>query len=220
MTGNNLVFEGDMTRRVMPIELDAACERPELRTFERDLLPWVAENRQSLVADALTILSAWRKAGQPIKADFRPLGSYEVWSREVAACLLWLGRADPMQSMERVRSADPKRLLLRRILANWFEKFDKSPQTVGAVMQALEPPTTYSPGYVEPVETTELREALLEVAADARNEQARKVKLGMYLKSNAGRVVCVSRGGADALNLRLKEGDTVRRAVQWSVERV
>jgi hypothetical protein len=218
ITGNNLVIEGDMTRRVIPIELDAGCERPELRTFDRNPATWALKNRGALVGAALTILSAWRRAGQPRTAGFRPLGSYEIWSLEIAACLQWLGRPDPMLAMERVRSSDPKRLLLKRILANWYEMFDKSPQTIGAVMQALEP--SNNPHSAEPIEATELREALLEVAADARNDQARKVKLGIYLRSNAGRVVSISRNGQQPLNLRFKEGDTVRRAVQWSVELV
>jgi putative DNA primase/helicase len=58
MMGNNLIIEGDMTRRVIPIELDAGCERPELRIFDRDPATWALENRGVLVAAALTVLSA------------------------------------------------------------------------------------------------------------------------------------------------------------------
>ena len=72
MTGNNLVIQGDMTRRVIPIELDAQCERPELRAFDRELLPWVDHHRGQLVADALTVLSAWRKAGRPCRTRLHP----------------------------------------------------------------------------------------------------------------------------------------------------
>ena len=32
-TGNNLILEGDLTRRSMRCELDAKVERPELREF-------------------------------------------------------------------------------------------------------------------------------------------------------------------------------------------
>jgi hypothetical protein len=126
-----------------------------------------------------------------------------------------------MLAMERVRASDPKRLLLKRILANWYELFDGSEQTISAVMQTLKP-SDDPRAPPERAETIELREALLEVAADARNDQARKVKLGIFLRANVGRVVCVSRSedGTGDLNLRIVEGDTIRRAVRWSVERV
>jgi putative DNA primase/helicase len=157
MTGNNLIVQGDMTRRVIMIELDAKCERPELRTFDRDLRPWVAENRPQLVADALTVISAWRHARRPLPRDFRSLGSYAERSREIAACLVRLGRPDPMLAMEPTRANDPKRALLRRIAANWYELFDESEQTISAVMQAVEPSLDERP------EAAELYEAMLEV---------------------------------------------------------
>ena len=77
-TGNNLTVAGDLCRRVVPIEMDAGCENPELREFERELVPWAIENRPKLVAAALTILAAHRKAGSPLPADFKPLGSFEA----------------------------------------------------------------------------------------------------------------------------------------------
>jgi putative DNA primase/helicase len=215
MTGNNLLIQGDMTRRVIPIELDAQCERPELRAFDRDLVAWVTENRPRLVTAALTVLSAWRRAGRPILPEFRSLGSYEEWSREVAACLAWLDRADPTFAMERIRKDDPKRALLRRILASWYECFGDSEQTIGAVMQFVGP--SPDPQHVERAEVAELREAILEATADARNEQARRVKLGLFLKNNAGRVVSIAREGQPPLSLRFNEGAALRRAVRWSV---
>ena len=46
-TGNNLRVAGDMVRRVLPIEMDAKVEHPELRTFNRELVPWAIDNRQN-----------------------------------------------------------------------------------------------------------------------------------------------------------------------------
>jgi putative DNA primase/helicase len=37
-TGNNLIVEGDLTRRTLLYSLDARCERPELRTFDVDAI--------------------------------------------------------------------------------------------------------------------------------------------------------------------------------------
>jgi putative DNA primase/helicase len=218
MTGNNLLIQGDMTRRVIPIELDAQCERPELRTFDRDLLAWVTENRPSLVAAALTVLSAWRQAGRPVPPEFQSLGSYEAWSREIAACLVWLDRADPTFAMERIRKDDPKRALLRRILASWHACFGNDEQTIGAVMQHVEP--SGGSQHHEKAEMAELWESILEATPDARNDQARRVKLGLFLKNNAGRVVSIAREGRPPLNLRFIEGATFHRAVRWRVGEV
>jgi putative DNA primase/helicase len=214
MTGNNLIVQGDMTRRVLLIELDAKCERPELRTFDRDLLPWVAKNRPHLVADALTVISAWRHAGRPMPKNFQKLGSYEEWSHEIAACLVQLGRPNPLLAMEPTRANDPRRALLRRIAANWYALFDKSEQTINAVMQAVEP------GLDERPEAAELREAMLEATPYARTDLARRTLLGNYLRTNKGRVVSITHDDQEPLSLRFREGKPLRRAVRWRVEHV
>jgi putative DNA primase/helicase len=214
MTGNNLVISGDMTRRVLPIELDAQCERPELRSFDRELLPWVDHRRGQLVADALTVLSAWRVAARPVGSGFIPLGSFEAWSREIAACIAWLGKPDPTEAMTRQREADPKRARLRRVLANWHALFDDSEQTTGAVMKAVEPSS--DPNVTERRETIELREVISEITADARNEQAKRVRFGLFVKTNAGRVITVEGGEC----LRFVEHDAKQHATRWSAKRV
>jgi putative DNA primase/helicase len=57
-TGNNLIFEGDITRRSLLCVLDAEVERPELRTFETDIKIVFRERRGELVSAGLTILRA------------------------------------------------------------------------------------------------------------------------------------------------------------------
>ena len=50
MTGNNVRLKGDLGRRVVPIDLDAKCEHPEDRKFDRpDLIDWAQANRPRLV---------------------------------------------------------------------------------------------------------------------------------------------------------------------------
>ena len=62
-TGNNLMFRGDLGTRVLIARLDAGCERPEERIFERDLLAWVPEHRGRLATAALTVLRGYITAG-------------------------------------------------------------------------------------------------------------------------------------------------------------
>lgn len=95
-TGNNLQLVGDLARRCLYVRLETHHERPEERNdFQHaDLLGFALQNRAQFLAAALTILRAYFVAGRPTPA-FRPLGSFEGWSRLVRAAIVWAGRPDP-----------------------------------------------------------------------------------------------------------------------------
>src|SRR5207249_6545161 len=59
-SGNNMQFQGDTARRILPIDLDPKMEKPEERTgFQHNpLTPWVQRERPRLTIAALTILKA------------------------------------------------------------------------------------------------------------------------------------------------------------------
>ena len=63
--GNNLQLTRDMVRRIILVELDAKTERPEQRTFSRDIETYTLENRGKLVSAAITIIQAYLLAGVP-----------------------------------------------------------------------------------------------------------------------------------------------------------
>jgi putative DNA primase/helicase len=204
-TGNNLRVAGDLCRRVLPIEMDAKVEHPELRTFERELLPWAIENRAKLVAAALTVLSAYRQAGEPVPPNFTPLGSFEAWSRTVCGALTWLGQPDPREAMTATRAADPKRLLLGHVLTGMHKLFGHAPQSTGTILDAAKLLTP------EPDEHRDrLREAVEEITMRARDDRGARIMLGRYLETERGRVV----GG-----LRLaSQTNTRTRALAWTAE--
>ena len=52
-TGNNLSIHGDLNRRTVRIGLDAKCERPDERRFDRDATSLALRKRSELVAAAL-----------------------------------------------------------------------------------------------------------------------------------------------------------------------
>jgi putative DNA primase/helicase len=118
-TGNNLTIVGDLTRRALICSLDAHCERPELRTFDANVLDTTRAQRGQLVAAALTVLPAWRVSGESV--DVKPFGSFDGWSRRVREPLVWLGRADPCETVAKVRQDDPKRAALLAVLIQWRE---------------------------------------------------------------------------------------------------
>lgn len=118
-TGNNFTLVGDICRRVITINLDAGMERPEMRQFDFDPIERVLADRGKYIAAALTIVRAYFVAGRPDKAP--KLASFEGWSDTVRSALIWLGKEDPVKSMEFARQEDPELLELAEMLEAWNE---------------------------------------------------------------------------------------------------
>jgi hypothetical protein len=116
-TGNNLRLRGDLPRRAVACYLDAKTSNPEDRKFSFDPIAEIRSQRGQLVVDALTILRAYRDAGQPV--DLPALGSFEDWDL-VRGALLWLGEADPASTKARLKSdssdIEEHSTLLRKLL--------------------------------------------------------------------------------------------------------
>ena len=118
-TGNNIVVKGDLVRRTVRCRIDPNLERPEERVFDFDPVKEAKARRGELVAAALTIMRAHYVAGQPGKPA--QLGSFEEWSDRVRGALLWVGVADPVDSMVGLRKADPARQDLHAVISQWRE---------------------------------------------------------------------------------------------------
>ena len=116
-TGNNFVVAGDACRRVIMTSLDAGVERPELRQFDFDPVARVLTDRGKYIAAALTICRAYFVAGRPRPAP--KLASFEGWSDTVRSALIWLGKEDPVKSMEAAREEDPERIELIEMMQAW-----------------------------------------------------------------------------------------------------
>jgi hypothetical protein len=118
-TGNNFTLVGDICRRVITINLDAGVERPEMRQFDFDPIERVLSDRGKYIAAALTVCRAYFVAGRPDKAP--KLASFEGWSDTVRSALIWLGKEDPVKSMEFARQEDPELIELAEMLEAWSE---------------------------------------------------------------------------------------------------
>src|SRR5262249_29720320 len=98
-TGNNVAVGADTARRLCHIPLESSEERPQMRpaVARRDLLGYVAGQRQQLLAAALTILRAYCVAGRPDQ-NLTAWGSFDGWSRLVRSAVVWAGLPDPAQT--------------------------------------------------------------------------------------------------------------------------
>jgi len=198
-SGNNVGPVHDMTRRCITICMDPVCEVPAARSFQRpELVRDVLRERGRYVSAVLTIVRAWVVAGRP-KVDCKSVAGYDDWSNLCRQPLLWLGLADPTESMFEAMAEDPDREMLRRLLIAWQAAFGKRAVMVReAVRQAA-----LDDGHEE------LRELLRDIAEE-RGEINRR-KLGRWIKRNEGRIV-------DGKRFIRARGN--RSAEAWQVESV
>lgn len=171
-TGNNLTAKGDMTRRIIRCTIDPQCERPELRKFPNDPVEDAQTGRGKYLAAVLTILRAHSVAGRP-QGGVDPIGSFEDWSRIVRAALIWLGEADPCDTMKGVAADDEEHEALTSLIEAWHATHGTDAVAVAAVQL----PT----------------ELLRKVAPSLRGDGYDPRRLGWYLKGHARKVVAGKR---------------------------
>lgn len=95
-TGNNPQILGDTVRRVLPIRIESAEEKPEERTgFKHSPLDtYILEQHPHLVVAALTVLRAHACAGSPVP-EMKSWGSFDSWSDRIRGAIVWAGQVDP-----------------------------------------------------------------------------------------------------------------------------
>jgi len=206
-TGNNFVAAGDMERRTIVCKLDPKTATPETRVFDFEPVALAKERRAGLVVAALTVLRAYHVAGRPGRPD--PLGSFEDWSNLVRGALIWLGEADPVDTMAEVREADPETGALRQVMTAWSAEFGREHVTVSRVIKkALEQGRETVDGPLVFV-NEDLRDALLVVAPGAGGINSRI--LGRWLGKFKDRVLD---------GLRFEERGVRDGAAVWALAQV
>jgi hypothetical protein len=184
-TGNNLRLVGDMTRRVLLSTLDAKQERPELRPFKRDPVEEVLADRGRYIAAALTITRAYIAARRPHVVA--PLNSFEGWSKMVRSPIVWLGRDDPVETMESARKDDPTLQAVEAVFIALKETMGVGPQNAMSVAQIITcADETRSGATGFQLKHPGLKEALLTVAAPRGAIDARE--LGKWFSRHKGRI--------------------------------
>ena len=175
ITGNNLTFQGDITRRVVLCSMDAKQERPETREFKVDLKRFIRKRRPELIAAGLTVLRAHLVAGLPGAENLSSFGSFEQWSRWVRGALVWLGEADPCRTRRYIEADDPAHGAAATLFAaihadragGWFKASDLCTDDV----QYCSDPTLWNA-----------------VQGAISNSKEPRLALGHYLKGQAGRI--------------------------------
>ena len=180
-TGNNIQLVGDMTRRVVLCSLDPDMERPELRVFAFNPLHAILADRGRYIAAALTVARAYIVAGRP--GLLPALASFEAWSDCVRSALVWLGRADPVDTMVSARAVDPVLSVLSTVLHSWYDAVSDHAFTAGQIKDRAEERNPLG----NPV-NGDLQRALAEAGGD-RMGNINGRALGQYLGRHKDRIV-------------------------------
>ena len=181
-TGNNVQVRGDLSRRIVLIELDPGMEFPEEREgFQHpDLLQWTRRERPRLVTAALTVLRAFVAAGRP-QDDLTPYGSFEEWSSTVRACVKWATGIDPLGSRDRLRAdADLEHGALRVALEVWEDAFGAGDENAKTLREIADWCADHEP--------SPLGEALKELYDHRGDAVINTKKLGYALRNHSGRI--------------------------------
>ena len=97
LTGGRYFSDGRPTRH----------ERAQ-QCHSRPTLMHGASRSRQVHCGGLTIMRAHHLAGYSGTKDLKPLAGFSEWSRMVRAALIWLGKADPVNSLEVGRAEDPQ----------------------------------------------------------------------------------------------------------------
>lgn len=189
-TGNNPTISGDIGRRLLVCRLDCQADKPNRREgFKHQLPKYAHDNRASLVGCALTVLRAFCQLPAAQRPKVRSIGSFEKWSQLVAGALLWLGEADPLESVaeERDEGADPAQMAHVALLEHWnrLETHTRSALRWGpdglavrVAIEALYPQGTAGAGD----DMDDLREALEVLAPPSPGRPPSVARLGYALR--------------------------------------
>jgi hypothetical protein len=211
-TGNNIRLAGDLPRRCYWSRLDAERSRPwERKGFKHpDLLGWVGEHRGELLAALLTMVRAWIVAGK-LRANVRPLGSFERWAETIGGILEYAGLRRFLGNLDELYDRiDEDGPAWEGFLRAWLTTFGDQRVTVADLV-----------GELERDGQNDLRDALPDDLADAwaqstkttKGSQSFRVKLGRALRSREHR-----RFGEAGYYLTRHSKDATKKTVRWSVQ--
>ena len=212
-TGNNITIVGDLCRRTITSRLDAELESPQLRQFKYNPIKSILDDRGKYIAACLTICRAYIVAGRP--GVLPRLASFEAWSDTVRSALVWLGKADPLDTMEDIRADDPERELLGNVLRAWAKDHGVGAGSDVPLTVIVDRATKMQSGggydpTLEPV-YPEFNAAVRTAAGAIGIAKVDVTRFGFWCRANKGRIV----DGLRLMNKPSKRGG----AATWWVER-
>lgn len=107
-TGNNIVIDGDMARRVLRCVIDPGMPNPELREFDFNPVDWIKAHRSEYLSALGTLIRAWVVKGRKM-GDSPGSDSYATWRRALDGILDNAGISggfDPQENRVQLGASD------------------------------------------------------------------------------------------------------------------
>ena len=124
-TGNHISFTPgcDTQRRVVKSRLRSRLENPEGRDdFEiKNLSAHVKSHRAELLADAVTIMIAFDRAGRPQEPGMTAFGSFDEWNACVRAAVIWATETDPLEGKNLLNKEAMESEPILGLIEGWIE---------------------------------------------------------------------------------------------------
>jgi putative DNA primase/helicase len=203
-TGNNLLIADDLIRRTLLISLETKEECAWDKEFRNEPLEMIARDRAKYISAALTIPLAYIAAGKPDLP--RDLNGYQQWSQLVRGALMWLGEADPIETMRVVREHDPRLQASTSMLFAMRTAFGGSEYTAAEMVSLVDEKEIIDMKKFlgEPIEARSkqraLRDAMAGVCKDGKITTA---NLSYWLRSRNGQILSGLRLCGEADRTRL-----------------
>jgi hypothetical protein len=139
-TGNNVLLQGEMPRRILVSRIDPAVERPFARKFDLDPFSHCRDNRQHLIASTLTLLRAYLTHGCSTSVH-GSLASFEDWDKWVRRAVIFADElmpgsfGDVMECITANQSIDPDLEVLVNLLRAWHNAFQERAVSVSDLLR-------------------------------------------------------------------------------------
>ncbi|MGZ3348712.1 MAG: hypothetical protein ACXU89_07180 [Xanthobacteraceae bacterium] len=212
-TGNNITIVGDLCRRALTSRLDSKLENPQLRQFKNNPIQKILDDRGAYIAACLTICRAYIVAGRP--GLLPRLASFEGWSDTVRSALVWLGKANSIQTMENIRAEDPQRVALSDLLHAWANDHGTGPGSdviLAVIIEKSVKIDRMGGQDTGEFQFPELNSAVRSTATDGKGgsfgSKIDPLAFGIWCRQNKGRIV-------DGLRLANKPSSRGGAATWW-----
>lgn len=107
-TGNNIVIDGDMARRVLRCVIDPGMPNPELREFDFNPVDWIREHRSEYLSALGVLIRSWVVKGKVLGSS-PGSDSYATWRKVVDGILGAAGISggfDPQENRVQLGASD------------------------------------------------------------------------------------------------------------------
>lgn len=188
-TGNNVVLEGDLCRRVLTSRIDCGLEDPWNRSFELNPQRYCREHRQEIIADILTVLR-WAFLSEYKLPD--RTASFEAWSDIVRKAVVlvgnegWLDVDDPVISIDVAFTEDRDLRNLGEVLVWWRNVYGDAPLTASEAVNKTR--ASVEAGEDKDGRCGNLLQAL-DLVAGGGDSKINIKRLGRWIQMMRGRVV-------------------------------